>query len=131
MAAITPPTPAIARAYRLSTYHVPGLPPVRIGCRPHWRGGVAPWGDIVLLSACNPGGRRYADGWNQRMMRRLASTLAAVPHVLGEGRLGRWSEPLYAVRVPLARGAMLARRFRQNAVVVLHGNRPARLVYLA
>ncbi|ATU73612.1 hypothetical protein CFR78_05975 [Komagataeibacter rhaeticus] len=130
MAAILPPTPAVHRSYRLSTYHVPGLPVVHIGHRPHWRG-MVPRGDIVLLSACNPGGRRRADGWNRRMMRRLASALAGLPHVLGEGRLGRWSEPLYAVRVPLARGLVLARRFRQNAVVVLHGNRPARLVYLA
>ncbi|MFT8712586.1 DUF3293 domain-containing protein [Komagataeibacter rhaeticus] len=130
MAAILPPTPAVHRSYRLSTYHVPGLPVVHIGHRPHWRG-MVPRRDIVLLSACNPGGRRRADGWNRRMMRRLASALAGLPHVLGEGRLGRWSEPLYAVRVPLARGLVLARRFRQNAVVVLHGNRPARLVYLA
>ncbi|KAB8123552.1 DUF3293 domain-containing protein [Komagataeibacter medellinensis] len=130
MAAIMPPTPAVARAYRLSTYHAPGLPVVRIGHRPSWRS-VVPQGDVVLLSAYNPGGRRRPDGWNRRMMRRLASALAGLPHVLGEGRLGRWSEPLYAVRMPLARGIVLARRFRQNAVVVLHGNRPARLVYLA
>ncbi|MCE2565792.1 DUF3293 domain-containing protein [Komagataeibacter sp. FNDCF1] len=130
MAGILPPTPAVHRSYRLSTYHASGLPPVRIGHRPRWPK-VAPRGDIVLLSACNPGGRRRADGWNRRMMGHLASALAGVAHVSGEGRLGRWSEPLYAARMPLARGIVLARRFRQNAVVVLHGNRPARLVYLA
>ena len=130
MAGIAPPTPGIARSYRLSTYHVSGLPVIRIGYRPHWRGTV-PRGDVVLLSACNPGGRLRPDGWNRRMMRRLAGDLAGLPHVLGEGRLGPWSEPLYAVGVPLARGLVLARRFRQNAVVVLHANRPARLVYLA
>ncbi|GAN99591.1 hypothetical protein Gxy13693_024_007 [Komagataeibacter xylinus NBRC 13693] len=130
MAGILPPTAAVHRAYRLSTYHVPGLPVIRIGHRPRWRG-RAPEGDIVLLSACNPGGRLYADGWNRRMMHALAQYLRDVPHALGEGRLGRWSEPLYAVQVPLARGLRLARLFRQNAVVVLHGARRARLVYLA
>ncbi|CAM2980255.1 hypothetical protein CFR75_04530 [Komagataeibacter xylinus] len=130
MAAIVPPTPAIHRSYRLSTYHVAGLPVIRIGYRPHWRGRV-PTGDIVLLSACNPGGRLRPDGWNRRMMAHLARALHGLPHALGEGRLGRWSEPLYGVRVELARGLGLARRFRQNAVVVVHGNRPARLVYLA
>ncbi|QHC34625.1 DUF3293 domain-containing protein [Komagataeibacter xylinus] len=130
MAAIVPPTPAIHRSYRLSTYHVPGMPVIRIGHRPGWPG-RAPAGDIVLLSACNPGGRLRPDGWNRRMMARLAQCLAGLPHALGEGRLGRWSEPLYGVQVGLARGLVLARRFRQNAVVVVHGNRPARLVYLA
>ncbi|MGY6769280.1 DUF3293 domain-containing protein [Komagataeibacter sp. NFXK3] len=130
MAAIVPPTPAIHRSYRLSTYHVAGLPVIRIGHRPRWQG-RAPAGDIVLLSACNPGGRLRPDGWNRRMMAHLARALSGLPHALGEGRLGRWSEPLYGVRVPLARGLGLARRFRQNAVVVVHGNRPARLVYLA
>ncbi|ARW17850.1 DUF3293 domain-containing protein [Komagataeibacter europaeus] len=130
MAGIVPPTAAVQRAYRLSTYHAHGLPVIRIGQPPRWRGRV-PEGDIVLLGACNPGGRRYMDGWNRRMMRALARRLHGVPHVLGEGRLGQWAEPLYAVQVPLARGLRLARLFRQNAVVVLHGRRPARLVYLA
>ncbi|NVN36573.1 DUF3293 domain-containing protein [Komagataeibacter swingsii] len=130
MAGIVPPTAAVHRAYRLSTYHARGLPPVRIGQPPRWPG-RAPKGDIVLLSACNPGGRLHADGWNRRMMRALARHLRGMPHALGEGRLGRWSEPLYAVRAPLARGLRLARLFRQNAVVVLHGAQPARLVYLA
>ncbi|GCE91529.1 hypothetical protein MSKU15_3130 [Komagataeibacter diospyri] len=130
MTGIAPPTAAVHRAYRLSTYHAHGLPVIRIDQPPRWRG-RAPKGDIVLLSACNPGGRLRADGWNRRMMRELARHLRGVPHALGEGRSGRWSEPLYAVRVPLARGLRLARLFRQNAVVVLHGTRPARLVYLA
>ncbi|MDT8870932.1 hypothetical protein RAA17_06695 [Komagataeibacter rhaeticus] len=49
---------------------------------------MVPRGDIVLLSACNPGGRRRADGWNRRMMRRLASALAGLPHVLGKDGWG-------------------------------------------
>lgn len=59
MAGILPPTPGVHRAYRLSTYHAAGLPVIRIGHRPRWHG-RAPAGDIVLLSACNPGGRLYA-----------------------------------------------------------------------
>ncbi len=116
------------RSYRLSTYQAGGVV-ARIGQRPSGLDGQHD--PLVLLSACNPGGRRLPDGWNRRMMRRLGEAMRRIPCVEGEGRLGRWSEPLVLAAVAPARGIVLARRFRQNAVVVLQPRRPARLLLLA
>ncbi len=129
MTGLLPPTPAVLRSYRLSTYRA-GAVVARIGRRPHGVQGRNPV-PLVLLSACNPGGRRMPDGWNRRMMRRLGEAMRRVIVVEGEGRLGRWSEPLLLAAVAPAQGIVLARRFRQNAVVVLQPRRPARLVLLA
>ncbi len=117
------------RSYRLSTYRA-GTVVARIGRRPSGLDGRVR-GPLVLLSACNPGGRRMPDGWNCRMMHRLDEAMRRVPHVWGEGRLGRWAEPLALAAMAPARGIVLARRFRQNAVVLLQPRRPARLVLLA
>ncbi|MBE7212204.1 MAG: DUF3293 domain-containing protein [Gluconacetobacter diazotrophicus] len=124
-----PPTPAVLRSYRLSRYAAGPLA-VRIGRRP---AGLPPgWErrDVVLLSAANPGGARRPDGWNARMMRTLAVRLRRHPVLSGEGRLGTWSEPLVAAAMPAAAAIVLARRYRQNAVVLLRGDRPARLLLL-
>ena len=129
MTGLLPPTPAVLRSYRLSTYRA-GPVVARIGRRP---GGLDRRSRVpfVLLSACNPGGRRLPDGWNRRMMQRLGETLRRVVHVQGEGQLRQWSEPLVLALMAPARAVVLARRFRQNAVVVLHPRRPARLLLLA
>ncbi len=129
MTGLLPPTPAVLRSYRLSTYRA-GTVEARIGRRPVGLDGRVRV-PSVLLSACNPGGRRLFDGWNRRMMQRLAETLRRVAHVQGEGRLRQWSEPLVLAAMTPARAIVLARRFRQNAVVVLHPGRPARLLLLA
>ncbi|MDG6094321.1 DUF3293 domain-containing protein [Acetobacter sp. AN02] len=121
------PTPSILRAYCLSTYTA-GSITVRIGRPP--RGMCSRHADIVMLSACNPGGRRKADGWNERMMWQLRRDLAGAESCEGEGRLGRVAEPLIAVRMPLARALRLAARYRQNAVVLLRGTQKARLLFL-
>ncbi|MCQ8277520.1 DUF3293 domain-containing protein [Acetobacteraceae bacterium KSS8] len=129
MSGILPPTPAVLRSYRLSTYHA-GPVTARIGRVPS---GMAGWGRgdaLAMLSAANPGGRRMPDGWNRRAMARLEPFLRHVPHVAGEGRLGRWGEPLVLARLPARPAAILARRFRQNAIVVLRRDRAARLVLL-
>ena len=129
MTGLLPPTPAVLRSYRLSTYRA-GPVVARIGRCPvglHGRGPVP----SVLLSACNPGGRRLPDGWNRRMMQRLGETLRRIAHVQGEGRLRQWFEPLVLATMAPARAVVLGRRFRQNAVVVLHPGRPARLLLLA
>ncbi len=117
------------RSYRLSTYRAGGVV-ARIGRRPVGLDGRVRV-PLVLLSACNPGGRRMPDGWNRQAMRRLDEAMRGIPRVEGEGRLGRWSEPLVLAALAPARGIVLARRFRQNAVVVLQPRRPARLLLLA
>lgn len=130
MTGLLPPTPAVLRAYRASTYTA-GRVVARVGQRPDGVTGRWAGRDLVLLSACNPGGRRLPDGWNRRMMDRLRETLRGTDHADGEGRLGRWSEPLLLAAMSPRRGLVLARRFRQNAVVVLRDYRPARLLLLA
>ena len=129
MTGLLPPTPAVLRSYRLSTYRA-GTVVARIGWPPVGLDGRnrVP---LLLLSACNPGGRRRPDNWNRRMMRRLDEAMRRIPHVGGEGRLGRWSEPLVLAALAPGRGIVLARRFRQNAVVLLRPRRPARLLLLA
>ncbi|CAI9119965.1 DUF3293 domain-containing protein [Brytella acorum] len=125
---VRPPTDAAIRAYRRSHYVAPGLD-VRIGRPP--RGWPLPGASIVLLSACNPSGRRLSAGLNAWRMSRLEVCLDSFPYLRGEGRLGRWSETLFAVAMPLRRACVVARRFGQNAVVALAPNHAARLVWLA
>ena len=130
MTGLVPPTPAVLRSYRRSLY-VAGDVSARVDRRPapmppRWAGR-----DLVLLSACNPGGRRRPDGWNTRMMLQLRGTLRDFDHAAGEGRYRRWSEPLLLVAIAPARGIRLARRFGQNAVILLRDRRPAKLVLLA
>lgn len=124
-----PPTASVLRSYRSSRYSA-GPVTVWIGVRPagvpaSWRGR-----DLALLSAANPGGRRRPDGWNRRMMARLSETLRRIPHWHGEGRLGRWSEPLLLAAIGRRRATVLARRFRQNAIVQVRAGRNAALVLL-
>ncbi len=129
MSGILPPTPAVLRSYRLSTYRA-GPVVARVGRVPRGMTGYGPRETLAMLSAANPGGRLMPEGWNRRAMRRLEQALRRVPHVAGEGRLGRWGEPLLLARLPARPAAILARRFRQNAIVVLRRDRPARLVLL-
>ena len=120
MAAIVPPSPAILRAYRMSRYgagsvvaHVgspaEGLRPDQVRTK------------LVFLGACNPGGRRRPDGWNDRMMRRLRSALHRVHFVEATGSLGGWSETMLMASMDPRWAAVVARRFRQNAIVAVSG----------
>ncbi|AOX17307.1 DUF3293 domain-containing protein [Kozakia baliensis] len=128
MNTVRPPSPAARSAYVRSLYRAPGLR-VRIGRRPC--GWPLPGRSIVLLSACNPAGVRLPDDVNAHRMGLLEDALRNVPHLLGEGRLGQWSEALFAAAMPLAPACRLARRFGQNAVVALRPGRAAFLVWLA
>ncbi|GBR11787.1 DUF3293 domain-containing protein [Acetobacter oeni] len=119
-------SPALFRAYCLTAYRAGALD-VRVGRRAR---NVTERGDIVFLSACNPGGRRYPDRWNGRMMERLSEQLRRYDYIAGEGRLGRWAESLVAARMPLAKSLCLARLFRQNGVVLVRRDQIARLILL-
>ena len=128
--AVLAPTPAILRSYRLSRYEAGGAV-LRVGTPatgldPRWEAALRGRG-LVLLSACNPGGRRRPDGWNDRMMRRLEDALRRVPHALGHGRLGRWSEALVLAALDPREGIVLARRFRQNAIIIIARDRRVKL----
>ena len=81
-----------------------------------------------FITAWNPFSRRMPPGWNARLLSRLRE--ATRGHVLaeGHGRLGRWAERHLLVAGDPRRLAVLARRFRQHAIVVVAPGRPARLL---
>ena len=70
------------------------------------------------------------EGWNARMMARLRTAARRLPTAEGEGRGWGWAERHLLVAADPRRAAVLARRFRQNAMVVVRVGAPARLVLL-
>ncbi|HVY15583.1 MAG TPA: DUF3293 domain-containing protein [Rhodopila sp.] len=119
----------LLRAYRSTAYHVPGAV-VRIGCR-------EPMVDRlldrhrqrtgVLITAWNPFSRRMPSGWNARMQQALAQALHRRTTLPASGRWRRWSEDHLLALIAPEPAAVLARRFRQNAIVILRPRQPARL----
>ena len=84
----------------------------------------------AFIGAWNPGSRRMPLGWNRRMDLALHAWLRWVPHRDGAG-IGRgWSEDHALAALHPARAAVLARRFRQAAIVLVAPGRPARLCVL-
>ena len=129
MSGITPPSASTLRAYRLSRYSAGDIV-TYIGARP--KGPRQDQGrmTLVLLGACNPCGRRRPDGWNARMMERLRLVLRRVRFIEASGSLGPWSESMLAAPISPRKAVVVARRFRQNAVVVISTNRRTKLVLL-
>ena len=84
----------------------------------------------AFVTAWNPWSRRRPSGWNARMMARLRAAARRLPFVDGEGRARGWAERHLLVAAAPRRAAVLARRFRQNAIVVVRTGAPARLVLL-
>jgi hypothetical protein len=128
-------SPAEARlqaAYRRSVYTAAGAE-ARIGRR-------SPAVDALLrqlgarqggfVTAWNPFSRRLPPGWNARMLARLRQAARRLPQAEGEGGHGRWRERHLLVAGDPRRVLVLARRFRQAAIVVVRQGAPARLVAL-
>jgi uncharacterized protein DUF3293 len=84
----------------------------------------------AFVTAWNPWSRRMPAGWNARMTARLREAARRLPSVEGEGRGRGWSERHLLLVADPRRAAALARRFRQNAIVVVRSGAPARLVLL-
>jgi hypothetical protein len=118
------------RAFLRTRYEVPGVT-VRIGRRSAGmdallaRHGARQAG---FITAWNPRSRRMPQGWNLRMQARLRQ--AARGRVLAEGfgRGAGWAEHHLLVRGDPRRLRVLARRFRQWAIVAAEAGRPARLL---
>ena len=125
-----PASTATLRAYRLTTYAAAGLQ-VRIGRGCTEAGRLLGGKQGGFLSAANPYSRRHPDGLNERRNLILEQWLQRLPHWPGEGRHLRWSEPHFLVRADHRRLLVLARRFRQSAIVALDPPRPARLLLRA
>ena len=83
-----------------------------------------------MLGASNPCGRRMPEGWNARMTARLRLVMRRVQPVEASGALGSWVEVMVLAEMDPRRAAVLARRFRQNAILLIRARRPVRLVLL-
>ena len=64
------------------------------------------------------------------MMARLREAARRLPSAEGEGRGRGWAERHLFLAGDPRRAAVLARRFRQNAIVAARAGAPARLVLL-
>jgi hypothetical protein len=113
--------PHLAAAYRRAPYQAAGVP-LRIGRRSRALDGLlAGMGarQAVLITACNPRGRRAPSGFNDRMMARLHTALARRTAYPAESGAGLWLEPQFMAAGPEAWMKRLGRHFRQMALVRL------------
>ena len=125
-------TPHLQAAYRRSPYEAAGAT-ARIGRR-------SATTDVLLrrlgarqggfVGAWNPFSRRMPRGWNDRMLARLREAARRLPQAEGWGGDARWQERHLLLAGDPRRLAVLARRFRQNALVSLRLGQPARLQWL-
>lgn len=83
-----------------------------------------------FVTAWNPYSRRMPEGWNARMQARLRAAARRLPAAEGEGRGRGWRERHLLLAGDPRRLAVLARRFRQNAIVLVRLGAPARLLAL-
>jgi hypothetical protein len=83
-----------------------------------------------FVTAWNPFSRRMPPGWNARMLARLRAAARRLPQAEGEGGDRRWRERHLLLAGDPRRLMVLARRFRQAAIVVVRQGAPARLVVL-
>ena len=122
-------TAALLAAYRRSRYEAAGAE-ARIGRRSLAvdallaRLGVREGG---FVTAWNPFSRRMPDGWNRRMQVRLQAAARRLPGAPGHGGDGRWREAHWLLGAEPRRLLVLARRFRQAAIVTVARGQPARL----
>lgn len=125
-------TPRLLRAYRATTYRAAGIE-VQVGRRcPAMDALLNRWAkrEAAFVGATNPFSTRKPDGWNRRMHAALCATAHCYPSAPGEGVWRRWREPNILLGAPPAVASVLARRFRQAAIIVVARGRPARLALL-
>ena len=124
-------SPSLLRAYRMTGYTTAGIT-IRIGRRSAEM-------DRLLLShrqreaafvtAFNPFSRPMPPGWNRRMQASLTRAASRRITLPASGRWRRWSESHIAVIGSFRWTAVLARKYRQHAIVILRLRQPSRLVY--
>lgn len=122
----------LLRAYRASCYRAAGHE-ARIGSRaPGLDALLRSWRvrEGVFIAAGNPFSRRKPEGWNARRHAALRERLRRLPFLEGKGGAGRWWETHCFIGMDARRGAVLARRFRQQAMVALRRGARARLIWL-
>jgi hypothetical protein len=122
-------TPRLLCAYRAPRYEASGVA-VFVGRRSSamdvllWECGVRVG---VFVTAWNPMSRRMPPGWNARMQVALAERLRRFAILPAEGSWRDWREAHLLVLAAPVRVAILARLFRQQAVLAARSARAARL----
>lgn len=80
-----------------------------------------------FVTAWNPLSRRMPPGWNRRMQHALRQAARGLVLAEGFGKAGGWAEHHLLLEGDPRRLAVLARRFRQWAIVTVAPRQPARL----
>jgi hypothetical protein len=122
--------PTLLRAYRNTSYQVGDIR-IRIGrrCSAMDRLLCAHASrEAAFITAYNPFSRLMPPGWNQRMQKRLAGAVRRRTALPATGSLRGWSETHLLVLGDVRPIRRLARRYRQNAIVTVRLQQPARLV---
>lgn len=86
--------------------------------------------EATLIGAWNPWSKRYPDGRNRRLHRRLLAETRRLTTLPAFGALGRWREDHLLVLGDPRPARRLAWCFGQRALVRLRRGQPARLVWL-
>jgi len=137
--------PRLARAWRATLFEADGIavpiaPDPRLAAA--WRARHASIAALLdrlgvrqaaFTGAWNPFSTRHPRGWNHRRLGRLREAARRLPRREGMGRACRprpWGEEHLLIGAPAARCAVLARRFRQDAIVVIRRRGPVRLMRL-
>jgi hypothetical protein len=123
-------TPQLLRAFRATRYTA-GPATARIGRRCPALDPLLRCQAGAFITAWNPWGRRAPLGWNRRANRALLQRLRGMSCIAGTGEGRGWREEHWLVVTDPRRAAVLARQFRQAAVVTLRRDQPARLTVLA
>ena len=84
-----------------------------------------------FVTAWNPFSRPMPPGWNRRFQARLREAARGAVLAEGWGRGRGWAEHHLLLASDPRRIAVLARRFRQHAVVTVRPGHPARLLWVA
>jgi hypothetical protein len=137
--------PALHRAWRATLFEADGIaipfaPVAQL--RAAWRArrsGIAALlaslgvRQAAFTGAWNPCSRRHPRGTNRRRLDRLREATRRLPRHEGMGRACRprpWGEEHLLIGAAPARCAVLARRFRQDAILVIRQRGPARMMLL-
>jgi hypothetical protein len=137
------PDPRLHGAWRATLFEAAGIaiPLAPVGrLRAIWRARRAAIAALLaslgvrqaaFTGAWNPCSRRHPRGWNRKRLDRLREATRRLPRHEGMGRACRprpWGEEHLLIGAPAARCAVLARRFRQDAILVIRQRGPARMM---
>ncbi len=123
-------TPKLLRAFRTTRYEAEGLP-IRIGRRSHALDAMlAAHGmrEAALATAWNPFSHAMPRGWNDGMQDRLRQHARGRVIGQGWGRGRDWAEHHLLIAGDPRRTVVLARRFRQLAIIILARGQAPRLL---